>query len=95
MHPLHYHLYCRTGGAIRRSTRNQSLSSTMQTQILFSNYSRERTMGLYPGQRSVLSTREQAPLSSGFLLVRNDAEDDELGCESVHRISAYGSLDPG
>jgi len=52
-------------------------------------------MSLHPERRLVLSPGEQTPLSSGFLSVRNDAEDDELGCESVDKISACESLDPG
>ena len=51
-------------------------------------------MGLYPSLRSILSPGEQAPLSPGFLPIVDDAKDDEIGRESVHKISACGGSDP-
>jgi len=52
-------------------------------------------MGLHPEWRPVLSPEEQAPLSPGLLPVGHDAKGDEVGCESVYRISARGNLNPG
>ena len=75
---------CRArGGKTGRFTENQSLSfddaAPDTDQQLFSR----KAIGLHSGRRLVLSTGEQAPLSSGVLPVCNDADDDDLGCESA------------
>ena len=82
-------------GKAERSIENQNLSSASSHRYRSATTCRGRTMGLQPGQRSVLFIYQRASATILWLSsVCNDVEDVELGCESVHRISACGSLNP-
>ena len=81
-------------GKTRRSTKNWSLFSEMQPQILINIYSPGWTMGLLPRWRSILSHEKKAPLSSGFLPIGDNAKDNEMGREPVHGISTCRDADP-
>ena len=74
-------------GKAERSIENQNLSSASSHRYRSATTCRGRTMGLQPGQRSVLFIYQRASATILWLSsVCNDVEDVELGCESVHRV---------